>query len=322
MLGGGPIGCELGQAFARLGSAVTIVEAGDRLLAKEEPRASALLEQRLRAEGIAVRTRERLEAVTAGADGSGVATLSEGSVEFDRILVAVGRVPRSDDLGLDVAGVELSDDGTVAVDDRLRTSNAAVYAVGDVTGHLPFTHVAANHARVAVPNALFGLRRRADHGTIPWVTFTDPEIAHVGMTLAEARERWGDSAVTTESDYADLDRAVTAGEASGFALLVGDPRGRLVGATVAGPAAGEAIAELTAWKAQGAKIGAVSSTVHAYPTFAEGPSRAADEHLRRRVAGLRLQRFTRPILALLRLLSRNPRPRGRVKGTTPRHWRS
>jgi pyruvate/2-oxoglutarate dehydrogenase complex dihydrolipoamide dehydrogenase (E3) component len=136
------------------------------------------------------------------------------------------------------------------------------------------------------------------------VTFTDPEVGHVGLSEAQARERWGASAVTAEADYADLDRAITAGQASGFALLIGDPKGRLVGATVAAPAGGEAIAELTAWLRQKAKIDAVSTTVHAYPTFAEGPSRAADEHIRRKLLNPRVRRLARPALALARLLLR------------------
>ena len=305
VVGGGPLGCELGQAFARLGSAVTLIQSGPRLLPRDEPRAGELIARSLQADGVDVRTGVRLESVEARAGGGGTATLPGGaSIEFDRILVAAGREPGTEGLCLDAAGVELAEDGAVRVDGRMRTSNTGVYAVGDVTGEMPFTHVAAHHARVATPNALLGLRRHAAHEHIPWVTFTDPEVAHVGLTTEQARARWGDGAVTAEADYADLDRAITAGEPSGFALLVGDPRGRLVGATVAAPAAGEAIAELTARMAQKAKIDAVSTTVHAYPTFAEGPSRAADEHIRRRFLNPRVRRLARPALMVTRLLLR------------------
>jgi pyruvate/2-oxoglutarate dehydrogenase complex dihydrolipoamide dehydrogenase (E3) component len=134
---------------------------------------------------------------------------------------------------------------------------------------------AAYHARVATANALFGARRRVEHAGIPWVTFTDPEVARVGLTAEQARERWGERAIVVDFEYRELDRAVVAGAAYGFARLVGDRRGRLVGATIAAPAAGEAIAELTAWIASAAKVAAISRTVHAYPTFAEGPARAA-----------------------------------------------
>jgi pyruvate/2-oxoglutarate dehydrogenase complex dihydrolipoamide dehydrogenase (E3) component len=298
VVGGGPIGCELGQAFARLGSAVTIVETGDRLLDKEEPRASALIAERLSAEGVRVRTGVRLAAV----EGDRAVLEGGEALPFDRLLVATGRTPAIDGVGLDVAGVQTSDEG-VRVDARLRTTNPAVYAGGDVTGLLPFTHVAAFHARVAVPNALFGARRTAGHAAVPWVTFTDPEVGRVGLTEAQARERWGGRVKVAESDVADLDRAITAGEAHGFAKLVGDPRGRLVGATVAAPAGGEAIAELAARVAQGGSIGDVSTAVHAYPTFAEGPARAADEHLRRTLLGPRTRMVARPALAVLRRLA-------------------
>jgi len=194
--------------------------------------------------------------------------------------------------------------GAVVVDDRLRTSAPRIYAAGDVTARLPFTHVAAHHARVASVNALFGMRRTVDE-TVPWVTFTDPEVAHVGLTQAQARERWGDRTILARSDYAALDRAITEGEPEDFALLVADPRGRLVGATVAATGAGEAIAELTARVVAGDKIDALSTTVHAYPTLAEGPSRAADEHLRQRYATPRYRALARPILAARRRLGRH-----------------
>ena len=156
VLGGGPIGCELAQAFARLGAHVTIVEMADRLLVKEEPRASALIAERLRGEGIDVRTATRATAVRDGA------LLLDGgdSVAFDRILVATGRVPRTTDLGLDSVGVEVDARGAVIVDGRLRTSGRGIFAAGDVTGRLAFTHVAGHHARVATPNALFHTRSK------------------------------------------------------------------------------------------------------------------------------------------------------------------
>jgi len=299
VLGGGPIGCELAQAFARLGSQVALVEMADRLLLKEEPRASALVAERLRADGVAVRTAARATEVR---DGELLLDSGE-AVPFDQILVATGRAPRTDDLGLEAAGVRVDERGAVIVDRRLRTSAAGVYAAGDVTALLPFTHVAAHHARVASSNALFHTRTRVTE-TLPWVTFTDPEVGRVGLTEAQARERWGERVVIAESDYALLDRAIAAGEAYGFAKLVGDPRGRLVGATVAAPAGGEAIAELTAWVARGEKIDAVSRTVHAYPTLAEGPARAADHHLTARYSSPRLRAIARPVLATLRAVER------------------
>jgi pyruvate/2-oxoglutarate dehydrogenase complex dihydrolipoamide dehydrogenase (E3) component len=304
ILGGGPVGCELAQAFARLGSRVALVEQLPRLLDREEDAASRLVADRLQAEGVDVRTGTRAQAVR-GSDelvvrGAG----GEDAIPFDRLLVAVGRRPRTADLGLPAVGVRTTAAGAVAVDARLRTSARRVFAVGDVTGVLPFTHVAAYQARIAAQNALFPLRRTARYDAVPWVTFTDPEVARVGLTEAQARARWGPRARMAHFDYAELDRAIVAGEPYGFAKLVGDPRGRLVGATVAAPAAGEAIAELAAWLASGAKIDAVSQTVHAYPTLAEGPARAADDFLRARYLHPRTRRFLRPLLASLRALDR------------------
>ena len=299
VLGGGPIGCELGQAFARLGSRVTLVELADRLLLQEEPRASRLIAERLRNGGVDVRVQQRAVRAEPGnlivedADGS------EEAIAFDRILVATGRAPRTEGTGLERAGVRVDARGAVIVDARLRTTAPSVYAVGDVTGLLPFTHVAAHHARVATPNALFRLRRSVD-SNLPWVTFTDPEVARVGLTETEARERWGQRVKVATAEYSELDRAITAGQCYGFAKLVGDPRGRLVGATVAAPAAGEAIAELTAWLARRAKIDDISATVHAYPTFAEGPARAADAHVIARYARPHMRALTRLTLALQR----------------------
>jgi pyruvate/2-oxoglutarate dehydrogenase complex dihydrolipoamide dehydrogenase (E3) component len=307
VLGGGPIGCELGQAFARLGSRVTLVEMADRLLAREDPWASELIASRLTDDGVDVRTGRRAREVRAAADGSGELVLegADGAepIRFDRILVVAGRSPRTDGLGLDTVGVLVNDRGAIVVDDRLRTSMRGIYGAGDVTGLLPFTHVAAHHARVATPNALFHARTKVTE-TLPRVTFTDPEVASIGLTESEARERWGQGVVVAEFDYRKLDRAIAAGEAYGFARLVGDPRGRLRGATIAAPGAGEAIAELTAWVTRGAKIDAVSQTVHAYPTLAEGPARAADDHLAARYSSPRVRALTRPVLAALRLLPR------------------
>jgi pyruvate/2-oxoglutarate dehydrogenase complex dihydrolipoamide dehydrogenase (E3) component len=307
VLGGGPVGCELGQAFARLGSQVTLVEMLDRLLPREEPRASELIASRLREEGVDVRVGRRATEVLPGRENGNELVLDSRdgweTVVFDRILVAVGRSPRTSGLGLDAVGVQVDTRGAVGVDRRLRTSASGVFAIGDVTGLLPFTHVAAHHARVATPNALFHTRTKV-HDVLPWVTFTDPELARVGLTEAQARECWSDRAVVAEFDYGGLDRAITAGEAYGFAKLVGDPRRRLVGATVAAPGGGDTVAELVAWVARRAKIDAVSQTVHAYPTLAEGPARAADTFLAARYSTPRVRAMTRPALAALRHLAR------------------
>ena len=216
------------------------------------------------------------------------------------LLVALGRRPHVADLGLEEAGVVLTDRGTVAVDERLRTSNPRVFAGGDVTMLLPFTHTASTHGATVVQNALFGLRRSVDHERIPWVTFTDPEVARVGLSAAEARERFGGQARVRTSDHRTLDRAVTAGRTGGFATLIGDPKGRLVGATVVGPRAGETIGEVVAWMASGAKLSTiVRSSTHAYPTWNDDLAAASLEELR---GGLtRLRPVTAGLLRIRRL---------------------
>lgn len=302
LLGGGPVGCELAQAFARLGSQVTVIEMADRLLLKEEPRASELIAARLRGEGVEIRLGEPAAEVRRAGSGHELAVEGSGEgVAFDRIVVATGRAPRTHDLGLETVGVSVDPGGAVAVDRRLQTSARGIFAVGDVTGLLPFTHVAAHHARVATPNALFKARAKVSE-TLPWATFTDPEVGRVGLTEAQARERWGERARVVRYDYGRLDRAITSGEAYGFTKLIGDSRGRLVGATVAAPGGGEAIAELTAWISRGEKIDAVSRTVHAYPTLGEGPARAADDYLVARYSRPRVRAIARAVLAALRVL--------------------
>jgi pyruvate/2-oxoglutarate dehydrogenase complex dihydrolipoamide dehydrogenase (E3) component len=307
VLGGGPIGCELTQAFARLGSRVTLVETTDRLLGHETARASELVATRLRSDSVDVRLGTAATETRRAPDGSGELLLRNPTtgetVPFDQVLVATGRTPRTDGLGLSTVGVDVDERGAIRVDARLRTSARGIYAVGDVTGTLPFTHVAAHQARVATPNALLHARGRVSD-IIPWVTFTDPEVARVGLTEEQARRRWGDRVVTAELDYAELDRAITAGEGYGFAQLVADPRRRLVGATVAAPGGGDVIAELTAWLARGARIDDISRTIHAYPTLAEGPARAADRLLAARYSTPRVRAVTRPLLAALRTLQR------------------
>ncbi|MDQ4131173.1 MAG: FAD-dependent oxidoreductase, partial [Actinomycetota bacterium] len=310
VLGGGPTGCELGQAFARLGSAVTLVEMADFVLRREEPEARDLVAEQLRADGVDVRLSTRAVRVEGNKLVVEQADKRE-SLSFDRILVTVGRRAATEGLGLETVSVETREDGSVVVDDTLRTSGKGIFAAGDVVGGPRFTHVAAYHSRLAVMNALFHLRRRLSYRAVPWATFTDPEIGRVGLSEAQARQRWGDDAKVWRFDYSELDRAICAGQAYGFAKLVGDQKGRLVGATVAAPAGGEAIAELAAWAAQGGRLDDVSQTMHTYPTFAGGPARAADHYLREKWLTERVRTMTRPVLALLRWLER-PHDGGRA----------
>ena len=300
VLGAGPVGCELSQAFARLGAEVTLVEAAQQVLPAEDPDVGELIAGCLTADGVRVRTSAQAERVDSGTVALRTGGGQREDVAYDRLLVATGRNPRTVGLGLETLGVGTGDKGAVAVDSRLRTTSPGVFAAGDVTGVLPFTHVAAYQAGIATLNALFGLRRRARYDSVPWVTFTAPEVARVGCSEAEARRRWGSKAVVTRFDYAEVDRAIAAATPHGFAKLVGDHRGRLVGAAVAAPAAGEVIAELATLVARSAKVGDVFRTVHPYPTFSVGVAAAGGEHLRARFLSPRTRRLTRPLLAVRR----------------------
>jgi pyruvate/2-oxoglutarate dehydrogenase complex dihydrolipoamide dehydrogenase (E3) component len=306
VLGGGPIGVELGQAFARLGSRVTVVEMAAGVLPREEPAARTLVAAALAADGVDVRVGAEVVRVHPRQDGVGRLVVHragrEETLAFDQLLVAVGRRPNVEDLGLEAAGVEIDGRGAVLVDEQLRTTNRRIYAGGDVTMLLPFPHTASTHGSTVVQNALFGLRRTVDHERIPWVTFTDPEVARVGLSVAEARERFGSRARVRTASHEHLDRAVTSGETGGSTTLVGDPRGRIVGASVVGPRAGETIGEVVAWMASGAKLSTIVRSTHAYPTWNESLTAASLEELQ---AGLaRVRPLTRVLLWFRRAVLR------------------
>lgn len=300
ILGAGPVGVELGQAFARLGSAVTLVEAADRPLAEEEPEAGDLLARLLVEEGVELRVGAPVERVEPRGGGGGRLVLEgdDSPVEFDRLLCATGRTPTTQGLGLESVGVALSPGGHVRVDRCLRTTGERIWAAGDVTGQLGFTHVAGYHGALAALNALLRLRRRTDLRSVPRVTFTAPEIAAVGLTEAQARARLRSEPVVLRHDYSESDRAIAHGGLPGFAKLVTTRRGRIVGATIAAPAAGETVAEVAAMVHRGDRASALARRVHAYPTFAEGPVRAAGEWTRRRATPQARRRLA-PVLRLL-----------------------
>lgn len=272
VLGGGSISCELAQAFARLGSDVTIVEGAPRILPSEDDDAARLVHEALRLDGIRVLTGHRVDAVVPGAGGSGHLELDDASeVPYGCLLVAVGRSPRTRDLGLDAAGVDLDEDGFVVVDEMLRTSNRRVWAAGDLTGHPQFTHVAGVHGSLAASNAVLGVRRKVALTAVPRVTFTDPEVAAVGLPTSPAPARTR----TLHWRHTHVDRAVAEGDVAGFARLVADRRGRIVGATVVGPRAGETIGELTMAVKLGLRTRDLTGVIHPYPTYNDGPWNAA-----------------------------------------------
>lgn len=272
VLGGGSIGCELGQGLARLGVDVTLVEGAPRILPREDPAAAAAVHGVLTAEGVSLRVGCSVTAVVPSGRRSGHLQLDDGStVEFDRLLVAVGRRPRTRDLGLDAVGVRVDDRGFVVVDRRLRTTNPRVWAAGDLTGHPQFTHLAGVHGSLAASNAVLGVRRSVDTSAVPRVTYTHPEVAAVGVDTG--REREGVQVLTVAHDH--VDRAVTEADTGGLTRLAVDAKGRVLGATVVGPRAGETLGELTLAVRQGLRTRDLAATIHAYPTWNDGPWNAA-----------------------------------------------
>jgi pyruvate/2-oxoglutarate dehydrogenase complex dihydrolipoamide dehydrogenase (E3) component len=286
VLGAGAVGCELAQAMARLGVEVTLVEALDRVLSREEPEASAVVLAALRADGVDVRLGSRVTRVAAiGSTGGAHVEFGEGStVEADRVLVAAGRRPVTDGLALEQAGVELTDQGHIATDDRLRTSRRHIYAAGDVNGKLLFTHAAFEMGRRAADHALTGRWRHRPFRTkwVPWVTFTDPEVGRVGMTEAQAAEHGGRVAYLPMTE---MDRAITEGRTEGFVKLIAGPRrltrnvggGRLLGATVTAARGGELIHGPTLAMRAGLFPARLALTTHAYPTWSMAIQKAASQ---------------------------------------------
>lgn len=275
VLGGGPIGLELGQSFARFGSAVTIVEMDDRLLTKEDEEVSATIERIMRAEGLDVLLSHK--AVRASAtNGRKILTVEqngrERQLQSDEILVATGRRPNIEDLNLEKAGVKY-DKRRIFTDKYLRTSVPHIFAAGDVTGHFPFTHMAAYEASVVIRNAfLFGpLLQKIDFRVVPWTTFTDPEVARVGLTEKEAKQKFGTSNVRIyRNDFADNDRAQTEEEAKGFAKIICSGRSnQIVGAHIVGAFAGELIHEVVLAMKQRLSITDLGNMIHVYPTLTQ-----------------------------------------------------
>lgn len=295
VLGAGAIGVEFSQAYRRLGVEVTLVEMAPRVLPLEDREVSARVEEILVDEGIRVVTGARASSARAadgrrevvlerepGGDDGGGREDAPMTVSGDEILVATGRRPNVEDLGLESVGVEVGRDG-VEVDDRLRTTRSHVYAAGDVIGGYQFTHVADHEARTVVRNALFPFSSPVDYSVIPWAVFSEPEVARVGLTEAEAREEHGDGTRVYRYDVSDLDRAITERRARGLVKLVSDGSGRLLGGHLVSPDAGTMIVELALAMEKDVTIGELSDLVHPYPTMSEGIRRAANEYQRERL---------------------------------------
>jgi pyruvate/2-oxoglutarate dehydrogenase complex dihydrolipoamide dehydrogenase (E3) component len=294
VLGGGPIGLELAQAFTRLGSEVHVIEAAPQLLAREDAELAAALGERLRAEGVRLHLGAKASRVERQPNGNGVrvtATRSgdhETSESFtldgDVLLVATGRTPRLESLDLARGGVEAGKGG-ITVNAGLRTTAKGVWAAGDCVGPLRFTHVADYQARLVIRNAFFPFSSKADYSVVPWVTFTEPELAHVGLTEEEARERHGDGVRVWRRPFAEVDRAITDGETNGMVKLLTTPRGKILGGHVLGHGAGSLIGEITLAMKHGISAGALGNTMHAYPTYPEAIKQAAEQYTKSRFTG-------------------------------------
>ena len=274
ILGGGPEGCEMAQAFARLGTRVTLIEAGPRLLPRDDADAVAILHRHLEADGIEVLTATRVMSAEQTEEGIRL-THAGGRVSAAALLVAAGRTPHVHGLGLDSAGIECGEDG-VRVDDHLRTSNRRVFASGDCCSRMRFTHAADAMSRIVIQNALFHRRLRASALVIPWCTFTAPEVAHVGVSAQEAQR---DGCATMTIPFDDVDRAIIDGHGEGF-VRVHHARGILRGATVVGAHAGELISTLSVLLETGGRLADLSATVFPYPTLSEALKRAGDNFRR------------------------------------------
>ncbi|MEE8432063.1 MAG: dihydrolipoyl dehydrogenase [Candidatus Desulfatibia sp.] len=282
VLGGGPIGCELSQAFARLGAQVSQVEMAPRILLREDEEISELVKNKFEQEGVRVLTNHRAKEVRVDGDQKTLICDHNGedvSVEFDEILVAVGRVAHTKGFGLEELGVAIERNGTIETDEFLRTNYPNIFCAGDVAGPYQFTHTAAHQAWYASVNALFGRFKtfRADYRVIPWATYTDPEVARVGLNEQEAKETNTDYEVTTYG-IDDLDRAIADSEDHGLVKVLTKPgTDKILGVTIVGTHASDIIAEYILAMKNGLGLNKILGTIHIYPTLAEANKFAAGQ---------------------------------------------
>ncbi len=287
VIGAGPIGCELSQAFARFGSEVFLVEAMHGVLPREDPAASAIVKESLVRDGIRLLCCGKDLQIAKHDDGKRLTVDSHGEhfdVTVDEILVAVGRAPNVENLGLESAGVAYDKNG-VKVNDRLQTSNTRIFAAGDVCSNYQFTHAADAMARIVIQNALFWGRVKASALTIPWCTYTYPEVAHVGLYEHEAKERGIPIRIFTQ-EFKDVDRAILDGEDKGFVKVLASANGdKILGCTIVASHAGDLISEVALAMTGGLGLGAIARTIHPYPTQAEAIKKIGDAYNRTRLTG-------------------------------------
>ncbi|MHB8383397.1 MAG: mercuric reductase [Candidatus Binataceae bacterium] len=296
IIGGGPIGCELAQALRRLGAEVTILEATPHVLLREDRDAAEAVEAALRREGVAIAdgcTILRVERRGADKILRIESDRAQSEIAVDEIIVGAGRAPAVEGLGLEAAGVAYDRAAGIRVDDYLRTSNRRIYAAGDCASALKFTHLSDAHARILLRNALFRGRQRVSALTIPWCTYTDPEIAHVGLGEEDARKR-GIAITTFTQPMAEVDRAILDGQTDGFVKVhVRAGTDQILGATIVAAHAGEMISEITLAMTAGVGLGKLGEVIHPYPTQAEAIRKVANQYARTRLTPFAAKLFKR-----------------------------
>ena len=279
IIGGGPIGIELAQAHHRLGARVTVLE-GLSILGKDDPEAVEVVRRRVIDDGIDIREGALIKTVARHGNGISMAIVNGGAnerVDGSHLLVAAGRRANVDELNLEAASIRYSPKG-IEVDKRLRTTNKRVFAIGDVAGGFQFTHMAAYQAGIVIRNALFHLPAKVDYDAVPWVTYTDPELAHVGLIEREARERFGDDIRVLRWSFSENDRAQAERETDGLVKIIVGAKGRVLGATIVGAHAGELILTWVLVIREGLKIGSIANLIAPYPTLSEASKRAAGSY--------------------------------------------
>ena len=298
VLGGGPVGVEMAQAYRRLGAEVTLVE-GKRLLGRDDPELVAIVRAQLIEDGVTIHEETPVTAVEA--DGAGVAlTCGSGDASVrlsgSHLLVAAGRRPKIEGLGLEDAGVALNN-GVPLIDARLRTTNKRIFAIGDVVGPYRFTHTASYQARIVITNALFRLPARVRYDAVPWVTYTDPELAHVGLSEAEARAK-GNEVRILRFPFEENDRAIAEGATRGLVKVVATRRGRVLGASIVGAHAGELILPWVLAVKYRLGVGKLAQAIVPYPTLSEASARAAGSFHAPMLFGPRTKRLVRMLARL------------------------
>jgi len=304
VIGAGPIGMELAQSFQRFGSEVSVFSRRDGILPKEDPEAAKIVENSMRRDGVNFILNSTYDSIKGGRDGQPICVVyqqagEEKSIEFDALLVAAGRKPNVKGLGLEKVGVDFDERMGVQVDDNLRTSNSRIFAVGDVASKYQFTHMADFMARIVIRNTLFFGKDKVSDLLIPWATFTEPEVAHVGLYETDLKEQ-GIEYSTFKKTFEHLDRAILEGETEGFVKVYTKKGGdQILGATIVGPHAGDMISEISVAIKAGMGLGSIAGVIHPYPTLAESIRQSGDLYNKTRLTPTVAKVFNR-ITALQR----------------------